>query len=292
MSRRFAVLAAFAVLSVVAPAANAAPPAPQSLDGAGWQFHEDPANKGLASGWSAGGPSGGWDAVSVPSTFDARPLARLFSGTVGWYRLRFQEPTTPAGYSWALRFDQVRRKSVVWLNGHRLGRHSDPYTPFELPARGLHKGTNELVVRVDSRKGDRPREGWWNWGGILRPVALVPRGRLALRDAAFFPDVHCGGAGCDAWVRLTGAIQNRTDFAVGGVIEVALTAPDGTKTTATVPIAPLAGGRGRVVNKRIAVSGEPALWAPGNPNLYDNDLTVRAGNRVEQQNHSRIGLRT
>src|SRR3954452_9871904 len=255
MSRRFAVLAAFAVLSVVAPAANAAPPAPQSLDGAGWQFHEDPANKGLASGWSAGGPSGGWDAVSVPSTFDARPLARLFSGTVGWYRLRFQEPATPAGYSWALRFDQVRRKSVVWLNGHRLGAHSDPYTPFELPARGLHKGTNELVVRVDSRKGDRPREGWWNWGGILRPVTLVPVGRLQLNDLGLLPVLDCVGADCKAEVKLTGAVRNRTGVRARGQIGVTLTAPDGTKTEATVKVPALDAGQARVLAERVKVAG-------------------------------------
>ena len=31
---------------------------------------------------------------------------------------------------------------------------------------------------------ENPREGWWNWGGITRPVTLVPKGRVALDDAA------------------------------------------------------------------------------------------------------------
>ena len=63
------------------------------------------------------------------------------------------------------------------LNGRRLGRNTDPYTPFGFDARGLRPGrTNQLVVVVDSRKDPDLPEGWWNWGGIVRPVHLRGRG--------------------------------------------------------------------------------------------------------------------
>ena len=292
MTRPLAVLAALAVLLVVAPIAAAAPPAPVSLDGSGWQLHHDPDNRGLAAGWDAGGPSGGWAGVSVPSTIEPQPLAKYFKGTVAWYRLHFQAPATPAGYSWALRFDQVRRKSEVWLNGRKLGGHDDPYTPFQLDARGLRAGTNELVVRVDSRKGDRPREGWWNWGGILRPVTLVPVGHLQLRNLALLPSVTCKELDCHAAVRLTGTVTNRTGRALGGTIEASLTAPDGTPTTASVPVAAVAPGKVRRISSRFGVTGPPALWAPGSPLLYDAAVTLRSGGRVEQEEHQRVGLRS
>ena len=293
MTIRFAArLAAIAALLALAAPAAAAPPAAVSLNGEGWQLHRDPANKGLASGWDAGGPTHGWEPVSVPSTFDARPLEQLFGGTVAWYRLRFQAPPAGAGYAWGLRFDQVRRRAVVWLNGRRVGSHEDPYTPFEVDARGLHTGTNELVLRVDNRKGERPREGWWNWGGILRPVTLVPRGRLALRDLALLPDVTCNDTGCKAVVRVTGAVQNRTGFMLGGQIALALRAPDGRTTHATVPIEPLQGASSRAVNQHFAVKGQPAVWEPGAPWLYDVEVTVRAGSRVEQHDTTKIGLRS
>src|SRR4051812_36434849 len=134
MPRLVVVLAAAAALLIAAPAALAEPPAPESLDGSSWQLHHDPDNHGLAAGWDAGGPNAGWEKASVPSTVEAEPLARFFKGTVAWYRLRFQAPPASPGYSWALRFDQVRRKSEVWLNGQRLGSHGDPYTPVQLPA--------------------------------------------------------------------------------------------------------------------------------------------------------------
>ena len=81
---------------------------------------------------------------------------------------------------WAVRFGSVRRVAEAWLNGEPIGRHTDPYVPFELPAAGLRPGrTNTLVVRVDNRKGPEPREGWWNWGGIITAGgarAARPRG--------------------------------------------------------------------------------------------------------------------
>jgi beta-galactosidase/beta-glucuronidase len=289
------VLAATALAALLAPAAAPAadgPPVPVSLDGSGWELHRDPANRGLASGWAAAGPLAGWEPVSVPSPFDSRPLKGLFRGTVGWYRLRFEAPRIVDGYRWALRFEGVRRRSSVWLNGRFLGRSTDPYNPFELYAVGLRPGGNELTLRVDNRKGDRPREGWWNWGGIVRPVRLVPRGRLVARDVALLPRVACFPARCDASVRVTGVVRNRTTSALGGRIDVRLTAPGGAVTESSIPVAPLARGRARVIDDPIAVTGPPALWSPATPNLYDAEIEVRAGGRLEQAETSRIGLRS
>ena len=49
----------------------------------------------------------------------------MFLGSVGWYRLRFTGPATPAGLGWALRFEAVRRVARVWLNGRRTGRRHE-----------------------------------------------------------------------------------------------------------------------------------------------------------------------
>ncbi|HEU0316971.1 MAG TPA: hypothetical protein VFR49_06555, partial [Solirubrobacteraceae bacterium] len=154
-------------LAVLAPAASAArPPAAIPL-ARGWEFLPDPGNTGLAGRWQLGQAGRGWRAVTVPHVFDPRPLPSLFAGTVAWYRLRFPTPATPGGFAWAVRFEQSRRITRVWLNGHYIGGHDDPYTPFQLDLGSLAAGaTNTLVVRVDNRKGIEPREGWWNWGGI------------------------------------------------------------------------------------------------------------------------------
>ena len=118
---------------------------------------------------------GDWQRARVPSVFDARALPSLFPGTVRRYRVTFRGPPTPRGFSWLLRFESVRRNTAVILNGRRIGRNVDPYTPFTVPARGLRPGRpNELVVIVDGRKNPKLPEAWWNWNGIVRPVTLVP----------------------------------------------------------------------------------------------------------------------
>ena len=73
----------------------------------------------------------------MPSVFDSRALPQLYPGTVRRYRRPSTGPATPRGFSWLIRFDSVRRNAAVILNGRRIGRNVDPYTPFTVPARGL-----------------------------------------------------------------------------------------------------------------------------------------------------------
>src|SRR6185295_4947078 len=96
-----------------------------------------------------------------------------------------------AGAAWIVRFESVNYRATVWLNGHRIGGHAGGYLPFEVALRHARpRGTNVLVVRVDSRhseldvpnvavrRGGRYVGGWWNYAGILREVYLRKVDRL------------------------------------------------------------------------------------------------------------------
>jgi len=269
-----AVVALLATAAAPAAAQGDGPPRPVALD-RGWAFSTD--------------PSGGFRPVSVPHVFDARPLPELWPGRVAWYRLRF---TAPGGADWNLRFEGVRRRATVWLNGTRIGDNRDPYTPFELPARTLRPGAeNTLTVRVDNRRTPGFREGWWNWGGITRRVSLVPQGRVALRDLGLMSRVRCGADACRAGLVVDGWVANRTD---------ALQRP-----LVAVRIAPRGGGRPEqlTVRTRAIRPGEearvrftlpvraPRLWSPEDPQLYDATVEARLGRAVEDRRRRRVGLR-
>ena len=130
---------------------------------------------------------------------------------------------------WALRFGQVRRITSAWLNGRQIGTNSDPYTPFELPAAGLRPGrSNTLVLRVDNRRSEELREGWWNWGGITRPVSLVARGPVVLHDVGLLPRRSCEGERCRWSVLADGWLENHSETSQKPTIALALRAPDGT----------------------------------------------------------------
>ncbi|MEA2355091.1 MAG: beta-galactosidase [Solirubrobacteraceae bacterium] len=281
--------------TVAAAVGPLAPPAPISLSH-GWQFLPDPHDSGLAGGWQGGRTGRGWRSVTVPHVFDGRPLPALFGGTVGWYRLHFRTPSTPDGFAWAIRFEQSRRFTRVWLNGRSIGGHDDPYTPFQLDLGALRPGAeNTLVVRVDNRKGVEPREGWWNWGGLVRPVSLVPLGPVTVSDLGIMPDLACPTAGvCTGRVIVDAVVANRSPRTVTPTLELSLTAPGASAASAqTSLLAPGTMRPGERANLRFSVplDGPVQTWSPDRPSLYAARLETRDGSDLAQVDQLAVGMR-
>jgi Glycosyl hydrolases family 2, TIM barrel domain/Glycosyl hydrolases family 2 len=274
----------------VEPAAPAppqeAPPEETAPEGQG-----TPAPPTLA-GRAAQAP-GQWHQTRVPSVFDSRALPSLYPGTVRRYRITFPGPPTPAGFSWLIRFDSVRRNAAVILNGRRIGRNVDPYTPFTVPARGLRPGRpNQLVVIVDGRKNPELPEAWWNWNGIVRPVTLVPAGPAHIEDLGTMSNVRCRGPArrCHAELLLDGMLERRGEGRIKPSLEVRLRAPGG-RTTERAFRLPAQRAKQRRVQLSMPVPA-PQLWSPDDPRLYTAAFTLRDGGRVVQRERRRIGLRS
>jgi beta-glucuronidase len=251
-----------------------------------------PAAPATAAGRVAQSP-GEWQQTRVPSVFDTRALAALYPGEVRRYRVNFEGPATPPGFSWLLRFESVRRNAAVILNGRRIGRNFDPYTPFTVEARGLRPGRdNELVVIVDGRKNPDLPEGWWNWNGIVRPVELVPAGRAHIEDLGTMSRVSCRGParGCRAQLLLDGLLQRRGARPIASSLDVRLRSPSGRVTTRSFRLP-----RQRYKERRVQLSmpvPAPQLWSPDAPQLYSAAITLRERGRVVQRERRRIGLRS
>jgi hypothetical protein len=236
-----------------------------------------------------------WNAVKVPSVFDSRAIAREYPGMVRRYRLSFTAPLAPRGFGYLILFEEVRRAARVYLNGKLIGGNRDPYTPFTLAARGLKPGQrNSLVVIVDNRKDPKLPEGWWNWGGIVRPVHLIPVGHAYINDLGTMSKVQCRGEArsCKASLLLDGVLQRRGGARIDPRLTVRLKSP---------------GPRGRVITKtfkfpkqkapqrRMTVSMKvpgPTLWSPDRPALYSARFTLRDAGRVVQVQRRKVGLRS
>ena len=242
------------LLLASAPAAAAAdsPPRERGL-ASGWEVRVEPADPAAPQppppeetapagvlpnlrptppGRAAQAP-GQWRPTRVPSVFDTRALASLFPGQVRRYRIAFTGPDTPRGFRWLLEFESVRRAATVYLNGRRLGRNADPYTPFSFEARGLRPGArNELVVVVDGRKNPKLPEAWWNWNGIVRPVRLVPAGSAHLAELGTLSEVSCRGpaSGCRASLLLDAQLERSGRDIVEPTLDVELRAPSGRRS--------------------------------------------------------------
>jgi hypothetical protein len=308
-------LATAAALAAVFPAAAvAAPPRAQTLAD-GWEVRgqqatpappqpapplegqpEDvPATPGTAQTPDGSAPQGlaSWSPVTVPSVFNTAAVAGEYAGAVRRYRLQFTGPRTPRGFRWLIEFESVRRAATVFLNGRRLGRNADPYTPFTLEAPGLRPGRqNQLVVVVDSRKDPRLPEGWWNWGGIVRPVHLIPAGRAHLRDLGTMSRVKCSGpaSGCRAELLVDAVLQRSGVRRLAPTLEVDLRSPSGRRTRRTFRLPRQLSERRRV---QVAVRvPAPQLWKPEDPKLYSARITLRDRGAVQQVERRRVGLRS
>jgi hypothetical protein len=276
--KALALTAAFAALPCCAAAAEL--PRGQTLDG-GWEVRAQaaapappqppPPVEGQPEGspqppGAASAPAGRtaqvpvtWSAVRVPSVFNPTAVASEYPGSVRRYRVRFSGPATPRGFRWLVHFESVRRSATVFLNGRRLGKNTDPYTPFTFEARGLRpRRANELMVIVDSRKDPRLPEGWWNWGGIVRPVSLIPAGRAYLRDLGTMSRVKCRGpaSGCRAELLVDGVLEKRGVDQLRPTLEVRLRSPSGRRIRRVFRLRRQRAGEARAQDPR------PAAVAP------------------------------
>jgi beta-glucuronidase len=279
-------VAACALAAVAGPAAAradaSAPPPAVSLNSAGWEYTADRAH---------------WAPVRLPHVFDPKPDDATFKGMIGWYRVTLRAPAAPAGFSWGVRFEQIRRTATVYLDGARVGGNTDPYAPFTVALPRLSDGRDhELVVRADNRKAKEPREGWWNWGGITRPAQLVPLGGPVTHNAGFLPQRTCdaGGEHCRWAVLVDAVVENRSAAStITPRLNGRVSDPDGARAgAASATSRPLAPGERARVRFRIPVGGDAKLWGPGHPALYAVALDTIAPAGVQQTDRARIGLRT
>jgi beta-glucuronidase len=303
-------LAAVLAGSVVAvPTAGADVPTRQTLYkdgpdgryllGGKWLFRLDDGDDGVKQRWMRRTSTSGWSEVSVPNAWnvgDDTPAS--MSGSIGWYRKDFTLPEARAALSWIVRFESVNYRTRAWLNGRPIGTNKGAYVPFELDLRNVrHRGTNRLVVRVDSRRlktdfppsglsntTGLPTGGWWNYGGILREVYLRRVDGIDMRDVDVRPELACGTCDASVFVRV------RLDNPGGGARRVHVTGTYGGRRldlgTATVP-----SGGIRDVETRFTLEN-PRLWSPQRPYLYPVRLRATVGRRTAAGYSLKSGVRS
>lgn len=293
--RRFAILPLILALLLPASALAVDRPSARTLyqDGASgrflldgeWLFRLDKTGQGLAQGFHKRTSRAGWTPVRVPHAWnvgDDSPAS--MRGTIGWYRKDFKLPSAREALSWAVRFESVNYRSRIWLNGRRVGENKGAYIPFEfmLP-RVKRRGTNRLVIRVDSRRfptdfppsgltaTGAPTGGWWNYGGLLREVYLKRIDTVAWSKVRVRPKLPC--TSCAATVEMDIAVRNVTPRSR----RVRLTGRFGDRRirfgTLTVP------ANSSATFERSLRLEHPRLWAPGSPNLYPVSFEARVVGR-------------
>jgi beta-galactosidase len=219
-----------------------------------------------------------WRAVDVPHDyvveggFDRK--ADLSHGYlpagVGWYRRTFSLGEADRGRSLWVDFDGVFRDSLVWLNGHFLGRHESGYTGFhyDLGTAARFGGTNVLVVRTDASKF----EGWWyEGGGIYRHVWLNKAGPLHVEPWGVFVTANVTGplpaSESSATITIQTTLTNAGDAGAAFRVQSEIQTDRGAAAVA-VETGGTAPARGQQTISQTLALSRARLWSVESPALY------------------------
>jgi beta-glucuronidase len=73
-------------------------------------------------------------------------------------------------------FGGVSHTADVYIDGEKMGRHYDAFSPWAIVSANLESGTHELTVEVDNSFGEdsalHRENDYYSYGGITRPVEL------------------------------------------------------------------------------------------------------------------------
>ncbi len=219
-----------------------------------------------------------------------KPLGKEFPNTsVGWYRRLFFVPASDVNRRISVKFDGVFRDSIVWLNGHYLGRNESGYSEFSYDITDYvqYGGMNLIAVRVDATDG----EGWFYEGaGIYRHVWLLKHGPVHIPEYGVF--VHSRMEEGLARVAAETGILNQSDRDATCELETSVIDSQG-KVAGTIVTQgiQLKSGERTTLNQQINLS-KPNLWSLEAPYLYTLESIVKSNGRVIDHRTTPFGIRT
>jgi beta-galactosidase/beta-glucuronidase len=208
-----------------------------------------------------------------------------------WYARTFRAPPLGEDERLLLHFGAVDYRATVWVNGTQVVRHEGGHTPFSADVthalNGTPEGSNVVVVRAEDPSRDvtipRGKQYWKEESegifytrttGIWQTVWMEPVPARRVDRLRLTPDVDA--ASLDVQVSIEG-------FEPGMALRVVV-GREGERVLDDR----LSGLRSALVERRLPLlaRGEPhespypgrwarpALWSPGEPNLYDLRLEL------------------
>lgn len=238
-----------------------------------WRYRADRRNRGARAGWADGTFNG--RIVRVPHAPNANAHSgdagrRAYAGSIGWYA---REVTAPLAGRYAITFESAHHRATVYVDGRAVRRHVGAYEAFSArPV--LARGRHTIAVRVDWRDPRRQADtgyarGWFNYGGLQRPVTLTRLGPSELGALNVRTRLDAGGR---ALVNVSLRVRNQTSRARSIRVRGSLT-HDGASAPLQFDETQVAAGRSQTVRATVSLD-DPALWSPEDPQRYELRVEV------------------
>jgi len=261
------------------------------LNGA-WQFEMDPGDSGLARGLRDRKLK---DSIMVPFCPESKlsGIGHTDFMLAVWYRKELTIPTAWAGRKVLLHFQAVDYDATVWVNGQEVGRHRGGFTPFTCDLEGVAAPGEKAVIVLRARDDWRPPAPrgkqsmrYENFGcmytrttGIWQTVWMEPVPETHLERPRLTPDVATGT------IHL---VQPLAGARPGMELRATLRDADGQVAAAACPVVDFSPHLALAIPE-----GRRRLWAPGDPHLYDLQITlVDENGRAIDTAASYAGLRS
>ncbi|MDP9172728.1 MAG: DUF4982 domain-containing protein [Planctomycetota bacterium] len=218
-----------------------------------------------------------------------KALGEKWGTNIGWYRRTFDLTSADKDKAISIEFDGVYRNSLVWLNGHCLGRNVSGYSSFsyDLNKFANFDGKNTLVVRADAT---RP-EGWFYEGaGIYRHVWLLKTAPLHVAKWGTYITTEVRGAGAD--VSIQTELRNDSDQSATCTLVSIIHDAQGKVVGQAQQSAVVVGPRqSQTLRQKITIK-TANLWSLESPYLYQLETSIKGAVAVTDAYKTTFGVRT
>ncbi len=211
-------------------------------------------------------------------------------GGTGWYRKHFTLDKRDEGKTAILRFDGVYMEAEVWVNGKPAGQHTYGYTPFWFDITSLlNPAGKENIIAVKVNNPGR-NSRWYSGSGIYRNVHLTLTDPVHVDVWGVYvttPSVTKDSANLEISV----TTRNDADQETYGKFRIRITGPDG-------QLAGTEEGSFHIIGKGVTmlhvrtVVGNPALWSPASPSLYQAEVSLYDGEKPTDRYIQSFGIRS
>lgn len=221
--------------------------------------------------------------ILVPFPPESALSGIMEHGDRALYRRTFEIPENWAGKDVLLNFGAVDYEAEVFVNGESVGTHKGGYLPFSFNVTEFLKpGENELIVRVfdPTEKGGQPHGKqttnptgiiYTPTSGIWQTVWLEPVSKAHISSLKITPDIDKGEVSVTALSKANGAD-----------VSVEISGPGLDKKISAV---------GKTNEPIIIKIDNPRLWSPGDPYLYDMEVSLSDGKEKPDAVKSYFGMR-
>ena len=218
--------------------------------------------------------------MRIPSDWNTQDEKLFFyEGTV-WFKKSFQAVPTK-DYRTLLYFGAVNYDCHVYVNTRHVGHHIGGFTAFNYDISDLlREGENTVIVKVDNKRHaeDVPTQifDWWNYGGITRDVKLVKVAPVYMEDYSL--QLQKADAKAKTREISFSARLNKAEAGHKVVVSIPELKLEQQLTT---------DAEGKVSATLKVSARKLQLWSPGNPKLYQVQLSLDTSTYTDA-----IGFRT